>query len=166
MRRIRHFTLVELMLVMAIIALLSGLILGMATYASRRAADSKTQSRLNQLEIAIEQYRQDRGHLPQAATPREVNWDDEDFKNSQGVLYLQKYPVDSDSADNNIYEDGRGEPFWYECPGTMNPQSYDLWSMGKDEQHGDGGGTGAGNAPNAQNTAAQNSDDITNWKRN
>ena len=48
--------------------------------------------------------------------------------------------------------------YFYQCPGVMNTGSYDLWSMGPDGKHGDGGTT----VSNAQNR--DENDDITNWK--
>ncbi len=42
--------------------------------------------------------------------------------------------------------DAWGSPFWYRCPGTHNPQSYDLWSAGPNGVNELGGG-----------------DDIANW---
>ena len=49
--------------------------------------------------------------------------------------------------------------FWYQCPGIMNPETYDLWSTGPDAEHGDGGGDDPKNA-----RTSNDNDDVTNWK--
>ncbi len=162
----RSFTLVELLTVIVIIAVLSGLIVGAASYATRRAAEAKTISRLQKLEIALEQYRQDWGYFPQqsasgSATSAPFQFDESAFENPQGVMYLEDYTVDSNGLNDNAYNDAWGRPFHYECPGEMNSEMYDLWSMGQDRKHGEAGST----LSDAQTAAADESDDITNWKR-
>jgi type II secretion system protein G len=155
------FTLVELLTVMAIIGVIMGLIVGGATMASRKSSEGKTRSLLHQMELALEQYRQDQGYFPQQASPGPLQWDESVFKNAQGRLYLDGYPADSDDNDNNEYRDAWGKAFFYQCPGTMNSEAYDLWSKGHDQKHGNHGSSPS----DAQASSASNSDDIANWKR-
>jgi hypothetical protein len=49
-------------------------------------------------------------------------------------------------ADGDFIMDAFGNAFWYVCPGTHNPQKYDLWSLGPDGTDG-------------------TVDDICNWKK-
>ena len=63
------------------------------------------------------------------------------------------------------------QPFFYQNPGAMNAEKFDLWSKGKDGQPGeagvddDGDGT-VDNPSDAQSINALDSDDISNWKKN
>ena len=169
----RPFTLIEILTVMVIIAILMGLVMGGAGLASRKGAESKTIGRLKSLESALEQYRTEWGFYPPQLAADEVKWDEEDFADKRGTPFLgqdQGYPVDTDSADNNYYKDAWGHAFYYKCPGTMNPEKYDLWSMGHDEKHGEEGedDDGDGNTDDVSDALtgeSRNADDIANWKR-
>ena len=58
------FTLVELLTVMAIIAILAGLILSISGYASKKAATSRAQSEIQAISTACESYKADNGTYP------------------------------------------------------------------------------------------------------
>lgn len=68
---------------------------------------------------------------------------------------LEQRPTSADDADKwkgpyvkpgaGALHDPWGTPYFYQVPGTHNPDSYDLWSAGPDGQSG-------------------TSDDIRNWK--
>lgn len=200
----RVFSLVELLAVMAIIAILAGLIIAGSSSVRRRQRESAARATLQQLEVALDQYQQEWGHYPY---PR-----DEIFTfcykvNDNGELYFPGDGVDSDGdgeADDSwgsVYaireksglgsggdsdgdgkaddqtairnhrsyaepehaaEDAWGKPFFYKCPGTMNPDSYDLWSLGPDTHPGVRGEDA--NDLDASFTTQENND-ITNWKQ-
>ena len=59
------FTLVELLTVIAIIALLSALILGLAGNAQKKAARSKAEAEISQLESFVTDYQMKYGQVPQ-----------------------------------------------------------------------------------------------------
>ena len=171
MKQRSRFTLVELLMVMVVMIILMGLAVGVTGYVTRRAAEAKTISLLEQMMVALEQYREDRGYYPIKADPVAIQWDEDDFKSKKGILYLGGYPADGNDDDDNTYLDGFGEPFYYEYPGTMNPEAYDLWSKGTDGNHGVSGvnDDSAGSTDDegdAQTADADDSDDIANWKRN
>jgi len=164
----RRFTLVELIAAMSIVAVLMGLLVGGATYATRKGAESKTISQLEQMKIALELCRQDRGYYPQQTNAAAL-----DFSAltggftylSTGRSYLEGYDA------SKQYKDAWGISFYYQCPGTMNEESYDLWSTGRDKAHGvrgknDDGAGGTDDFGDAQTPKADNSDDVANWKRN
>ena len=130
---------------------------------------AKTVAHLNKMEIALEQYFQDWGHYPEHTSTRKVTWPRSEFASPQSKVYLDNYqPYANESSG---FRDAWGNPFYYSYPGIMNEDSYDLWSMGKDEHPGekgvndDGAGTADDTVAEAQTAAADNSDDITNWKR-
>ena len=167
--RSHRFTLIELLAAISIIAILTSMIVGVSSYASRRAAEAKTVAHLNKMEIALEQYFQDWGHYPEHTSTRKVTWPRSEFASPQSKVYLDNYqPYANESSG---FRDAWGNPFYYSYPGIMNEDSYDLWSMGKDEHPGekgvndDGAGTADDTVAEAQTAAADNSDDITNWKR-
>ena len=167
----RRFTLIELLSVIVIISILAGLVIGASSFASRHAAVAKTISALEKMKLALEEHRQDRGYYPIRTTgPAELatifgtgatppNW----RHSSTNRPYLEGW-------DGSRYTDAWGNSFYYECGangGTMNPESYDLWSMGPDRTQGDADVIGNTNSfADAQTVNASESDDITNWKRN
>lgn len=62
--RAKGFTLIELMVVIAIIGLLSSIMLASLTNARLQARDAKRVSDLSQIKIALEEYYQDHGYYP------------------------------------------------------------------------------------------------------
>ena len=58
------FTLVELLTVIAIIAILTGLVLGIAGYASRKASIARAEADVAQIRDALEEYRTEYAAIP------------------------------------------------------------------------------------------------------
>jgi len=67
MKKIRRFTLVELLAVIAIIAILSGIGFGAYTFANTRAKESATEALLKQLEAGLEGFHTKNGYYPQSS---------------------------------------------------------------------------------------------------
>lgn len=120
----RAFTLVELLLVLAILALLAGIALPKLTGSKERANVSATKTQLDAFKTALDMFEVDSGHYPRGknglndlvAQPRDAqNWHQ----------YLDNVPLDP-----------WGHPYIYECPGRHRPTSYDLSSMGPDGRAG------------------------------
>ncbi len=61
---IKGFTLIELMTVIAIIAVLAGLTIGVSSYANRNAVESRTKAEIRAMETALEAYKADYGGYP------------------------------------------------------------------------------------------------------
>jgi hypothetical protein len=141
------------------------------------------------MQIALDKYYQDYGYYPQKLTPAPFA---HPLANSNGVPYLENYEAyqmkDTPPFTETGFMDAWGKPFYYQCPGTMNPEKYDLWSTGLDQKMGvigiDDNNDGTyidftttqffpseTDSPfipdygDAQTPNAQDSDDITNWKR-
>jgi prepilin-type N-terminal cleavage/methylation domain-containing protein len=166
---LRHrFTMLELLTVMTILAILMGMTFGLMPMITKASRDAKTAAHLKIIELALEQYNQDWGYYPQAAGEMElpVSWF-ESIKNKSGKTLLNSQDLNlgqSQRTGTATYVDGYSEGFYYECPGDMNPQKYDLWSSGKDRVFG--GAKGADPAKSQMNDAATlNCDDITNWRQ-
>jgi general secretion pathway protein G len=121
------FTLVELLVVMAIIALLAALVAPKIFPKLGKGKTSATQAQIELFGQALDQYRLDTGKYPTSeqglqaliTNPGDDKW--------QGP-YLKK---------NLIPLDPWGKPYNYVCPGTHG--DYDLFSYGRD---GTAGGEG------------------------
>ena len=156
------FSLVEVLAAISVIAILTAMIVGLSTYASRKAAESRTISRLEQMVIALDAFREDRGYYPQGGPGPLVSYFTTITHSETGRRYLDGY-------DGSSYKDAWDNEFFYECPGTVNTTSYDLWSRGRDGAHGKEGvnddssrDSDMDDASDAQVTAEN--DDITNFK--
>ena len=66
MKKIHRFTLVELLAVMAIIAILSGIGFGAYTFANTRAKEAATESLLKQIEAGLESFHTKNGYYPKS----------------------------------------------------------------------------------------------------
>ena len=105
MKQRRGFTLIELMIVIAIISMLT--VLGGANYitSQKRARDSRRMGDLEQVRAALEMYRTDNGDYPTATG---ANGSDR-FKSLYTVLhadpvYLNKELIDPLNSGANKYE--------------------------------------------------------------
>lgn len=155
----RGFTLVELLVVVAIIAILAGLVLGIAGYASQKADRGRAISELERIKNALEEYRIAYGTFPQ-------NTASADSRNLASALWYKpqqegRKPFltwkgwnNPNASTNRIYDPwGNEYRYYYDADGNPNYSpnnnsklTYDLWSVGPSA------------APN------QTDDDITNWK--
>lgn len=130
------FTLLELLVVIAIIATLAAVV---APSVFRNVGDAKTASAKSQIEIfglALNQYRLDVGAYPST---------------NQGLDALRTQPTtggDDGMPPANwrgpylsriVPSDPWGRPYVYRAPGVVNPDSYDLYSLGKDGKPGGDG---------------------------
>jgi general secretion pathway protein G len=130
MRRARPaFTLIEILVVLAIIATLAALV-GPSVF--RNVGDSRTQAAKSQLELfglALEQYRLDNHVYPTT---------------EQGLAALRTMPVTGEPPRNwrgpylrrVVPDDPWGRPYVYAAPGRENPETYDLYSLGRDGRAG------------------------------
>jgi general secretion pathway protein G len=134
------FTLIELLVVIAIIATLAAVV---APAVFRNVGDAQVQAAKSQLEIfalALDSYRLDTGDYPTTA---------------QGLDALRARPTNSAPSEmpssppseaprgwrgpylrKAVPLDPWGRPYVYVAPGRENPESYDLYTLGKDGQIG------------------------------
>ncbi len=132
----RAFTLVEIMLVVAIIGILAALVIPKIAGKSEQARETAAMADIKGgIKSALDQYDVDLGFYPQnlqdliaAPSRNAAHW--------HGP-YFDPAVLPTDPWSN---------PYQYAYPGKHNPTSYDLWSSGPDGKSGD-------------------ADDIGNWQQ-
>lgn len=149
----RAFTLVELLTVIAIIAILAGLVLSTAGYIQNKAARSRAEAEIAAMEAALESYKADNGIYPEAkdrttsASANNAVLLTALFKGDK--VYMEFKPNQLDPANVSTATkiiDPWGVAYNYQSPGSNNEASFDLWST-------------AGTTTGTNSTV----DDIKNW---
>ncbi|MBV9463261.1 MAG: prepilin-type N-terminal cleavage/methylation domain-containing protein [Verrucomicrobiae bacterium] len=154
------FTLIEMMLVVAIIAILAGITIASVTYLNRSAAVNKTKATMAKLAIALENYKADFGAYPGTELTTLNRTLASSNYNGQLVWDLTSGPkqyiefaadetnlvvLAAGTITNILVFDGFGTPLGYDPitamstarrgaypNGRVNFTSYDLWSFGPD----------------------------------
>jgi general secretion pathway protein G len=118
------FTLVEIMLVVAIIGILAALVVPKIAGNAERARVTAVQSDINGgIKTSLGEYEVDMGFYPQ--TLQDLLQRPRNARNWHGP-YLDALPVDP-----------WGNAYLYAYPGKHNSAGYDLWSAGPDGKSGD-----------------------------
>lgn len=129
-RRDRGFTLMEILVVLAILGLLAGLAINKFGHTFENARKDATGLFVNtSLKVPLESYRMHIGDYPST---------------QDGLQALVAPPSSSAAASRwrGPYIEGKvpfdpwGEPYHYAYPGTHNKDRYDVWSSGPDHQSG------------------------------
>lgn len=128
------FTLIELLVVIAIIATLAAVV---APTIFQNVGDAKVGAAKSQIEsfaLALDSYRLDNSVYPST---------------TQGLEALRTMPApDAEAPPMNwrgpylrrtVPLDPWGRPYVYQSPGTVNPTSYDLYTLGRDGKIGGSG---------------------------
>jgi general secretion pathway protein G len=169
MKKIRAFTLIELMMVMVIIGILASLITTGAFRSIRSARESRAESDIVALEAALERYKLDTGVYPNNTSGTNsfklwlqtgdgsTGWNGPymSFKDSEvsgnafldpwGNAYIYYHNQTTGKGYNHIY------------PGYNTQNAFDIWSYGPD-------GANDATGPNYYiDPNDPNEDDITSW---
>ncbi len=133
----RGFSIIEILIVLAIIALLAGIVVTNFTGIFGGAQEQATETVVKQsFETPLLKFRIDTGSYPNT---------------SEGLQALIKAPSGKSKKwkgpylkENQIPQDPWGKPYQYRFPGVKNTNSFDLWSFGPD--------------------GVESADDIGNWE--
>ena len=119
----RAFTLVEIMLVVAIIGILAALVIPKIAGKSEQARITRVQADIKGgIKSAVDEFEVDNGFYPSSL--QDLLQQPRNAKNWHGP-YLDALPVDPWQ-----------NPYLYSYPGKHNPTGYDLWSTGPDGKSG------------------------------
>ena len=120
----RAFTLVEIMLVVAILGILAALVIPRIAGKSEEARVTRTEADIKGgIKTALDEFEVDNGFYPSSL--QDLLTQPRNTKNWHGP-YLDQMPVD---PWGNVYQ--------YAYPGKHNANGYDLWSAGPDGKSGD-----------------------------
>ena len=136
-RIVSGFTLIEIMAVVLIIGLLTGVVGYQIFQQVDKGRVTTARTQINTLESVLELYRMDNGRFPTT---------------EQGLTALvrapssdpvpRSYPASGYLKGGNVPMDPWNNPYEYESPGQHNSYAFDLWSLGGDGNPG-GAGTDA-----------------------
>lgn len=136
------FTMLELLTVIAIIAVLAAILLPALNRARQHAWETAARTMISSLESALANYMTDYGNYPAASGS--------DCGNLITLLESDDYASfrSEDKSGTNLL-DPWGRSYCYKYPGTHTSYGlkFDIWSKGADDT-----------------TANKDTDDITNWK--
>jgi len=174
MKNGKGFTLIEMLVVIAIISIVAAMVMPAVQKARGRAMNAKTESMIHQIEIAMAMYETDFGVYPyDNETPSDIitserlydyltrrwNVNGRDYGPYMELKAQNTCDDDSDGIDYEI-ADAWGKPIYYDLNDNTTPNpdepynnqySYDLYSKGPD------GSTGTGA------NAGDEADDLNNW---
>jgi type II secretory pathway pseudopilin PulG len=157
-----RFSLVEILLAIAIIAILLGLSGAGYNAVQRKIARARTEATLNKIRVGLESYKSKFGYYPQQTVIAPFHLDINDPQVAAGqpqnnfnsfieyskmskedAVVVGSYPVNGNPVNYYAIIDGWKTnisnyncPFiLYMCPGLVNTSSYDLFSAGNDRKY-------------------------------
>lgn len=143
----QSFTMIELLTVVAIIAVLAGIAVGVANLIADKSASAKTEGTIKALELALNMYNDKCGHyygILSSPIPQRLSITKDIPSNLEGTLwkYLDQKLINSSTVidgGTRFFKDGWGRPLIYRCPGRFNKTTFDLSSAGPDGKLGSDG---------------------------
>lgn len=129
-RRNAGFTLIEIMAVVVIMGMLMATLAVGISGQIDKARISTTRTKIVRIEQALEFYQMDNARFPTT----DQGLDALAHKTSSPPVPRAFTPGGYIKSDG--LEDPWGQPFHYRIPGSNNPHSFDLWSLGPDGVEG------------------------------
>jgi type II secretory pathway pseudopilin PulG len=119
----RAFTIIELLVVMAIIIILGGLILATAGYVQKKGKRSRAEAEIAAISAALENYKADNGVYPSATPTNDLKantmGDPQDQKYKDASLAL--YKLISGDADNDPNRTAESKSYFPFKPNQLDP---------------------------------------------
>ena len=149
------FTLVELMVVVAVIAILAGIVLAAAGAAQKKAARDQAKAEVKMICVALENYKGAAGAYPTHTGNFSTNF----YANLTNLISWKTNQI-TGTGTNVALLDPYGYPYRYRSPArsstSMLEDSFEVWSVGANGRSDfDSGATNAG---------TNSLDDITSWQ--
>jgi general secretion pathway protein G len=121
------FTLMEIMLVVAIIAVLAGLLIYNQFGALETGSEVAARANMNTLKMNLVTYRMNAGHFPTT---------EQGLKALTAAPSGGPRPISWKKIIDEVPLDPWGREFLYENPGRKNSDTFDLYSAGRDGKPG------------------------------
>lgn len=119
------FTLIELIVVIAILGILAGIGLTSFRTSQMKSRDAKRKSDLEQVQRALEMYMNDYSNYPTSAGGKIVlpggalTWGTSEFKDSKDTIYIKQLPGDPRGSPEYCYVYDVGPPIVYKIYATL-----------------------------------------------
>lgn len=146
------FSLMELVVVVAIIVVLAGLTLGGFTFVNRTQANKKAAVQIGLIGAALENYNADNRSYPEHSEAtgergdevlfKALYWDGFQARDNGGVIYLGELDPENNTKSGQAWIQGKdtqarivdpwGNFYRYRTGDQALNPDYDLWSMGAD----------------------------------
>ncbi len=107
------FTIVELLVVMAIILVLAGLVLGTSGYVHSKAARSRAEAEINALSAALENYKADNGIYPQETSTNAQNTYDPTMASYKAGSFALYKALSGDTDGDRVVDAGAKSYFTF-----------------------------------------------------
>ena len=129
---IRAFTLLELLVAIAIIAILAGLLLNTAGYIQKKGARSRAEAEIAAMTVALENYKADNGDYPLGTNVNDIN-----APTGNGFLLASLMPgtgkvyfeFNKSMMNSSNVVDPFGENYGYQYPGESNRSGTDFFDL-------------------------------------
>lgn len=133
LRGLSAFTLIELMVVVAVAAILAGLTLGGLGFANRKGAASRAQTEVAALTAAIESYKIDFGNYPDSNNLYAELTAQDGATNTNTVYFEPDSDMLTTNAGLRVLLDPYGQPYRYNPTNPVrNVGFFDLWCVPPD----------------------------------
>ncbi len=144
LKKYKGFTLIELIVVMAIIIILAGAVSGASQIARKKGLISKAKAAISSLEIALSMYEADCGVFPSSPNANMVTQlTGPSTQTGWNGPYMQ---FKSSELSGGSFIDPWESSYVYTNPGTHNSATFDIYSFGPNKTNDSGAG-----------------DDVNNW---